>query len=106
MELHMSGRRRHQRFAVNSLVTGILEVLEDVPMESREDGQFVVTTTAPVTADQLTLHVTGPTGTRSIRVRVVESQLHVAQDGVRYRVRLASIDDVPAAADSEKTVVE
>jgi hypothetical protein len=101
----MTGRRRHQRFTVSSLVTGVLEVLEVVPMEWQEDGQFVITTTAPVVGEQATLHVTGATGTRSIRVRVVESQLDVVKDGVRYRVRLATIDDTPAPPDSEKLVV-
>jgi hypothetical protein len=95
----MTGRRRHQRFAVSSLVTGTLEVLEDVPMESREDGQFVITTTAPIVGDRATLHLTSAAGTRSIRVRVIESQLQVVKDGVRYRVHLAPID-------SEKLVVE
>lgn len=100
----MTGRRRHQRFAVSSLVTGVLEILEDVPMESQEDGQFVITTTTPVMGDQTTLHLTSATGTRSVRVRVVESQLLVAKDGVRYRVRLAPIDGAPP--DSTTLVVE
>src|SRR5262249_53159924 len=109
----MTGRRRHQRFAVSSLVTGVLEVLEDVALESGGGGQFVITTsTAPVVGDHATLHFTGATGTRSIRVRVVDSQLHVATDGVRYRVRLASIDgpldgplDEASAPNSVKPVV-
>jgi hypothetical protein len=98
----MSGRRRHQRYAVSSLVTGILEVLEDVAMESAEGAQIVITTrTAPVVGDEGTLHLAGATGTRSVRVRVVESQLHVVKDDVRHRVRLECLDDVPAPPDAD-----
>jgi hypothetical protein len=93
----MTGRRRHQRFAVTSTVTGILEVLEDAAMESVDGTQFVITTrTAPVVGDEATLHFKGAAGTRSIRVRVIETQLHVVQDGVRHRVRLACLDETPA----------
>jgi hypothetical protein len=103
----MTGRRRHQRFAVSSLVTGVLEVLEDVAMESGDGAQFVITTrTAPVVGDQATLHLAGATGTRSIRVRVVESQLHVVKDDVRHRVRLIRLDEAPALPDAEKLVVK
>jgi hypothetical protein len=94
----MTGRRRHQRFAVTSMVTGVLEVLEDASMESADGTQFVITMrTAPVVGDEATLHFTGATGTRSIRVRVVESQLHMVKDGVRHRVRLTCLDEAPAA---------
>jgi hypothetical protein len=100
----MTGRRRHQRYGVSSLVTGVLEVLEDVAMESHDGGEFVITTTtAPIVGDQATLHFTGARGTQSIRVRVVESQLHVVKEGVRYRVRLTSVDDA-VAPDSEKVM--
>jgi hypothetical protein len=95
----MTGRRRHQRYAVSSLVTGVLEVLEDVAMESGDGAQFVITTrTACVVGDHAILHLTGVMGTRSIRVRVVESQLHVVKDDVRHRVRLACVDEPPTTA--------
>lgn len=98
----MAGRRRHQRFAVSTLVTGVLEVLEDVAMESVEDTQFVITTrSACVVGDHVTLHLAGATGTRSVRVRVVESQLHVVKDDVRHRVRLACIDAASLTRDPE-----
>jgi predicted ABC-type transport system involved in lysophospholipase L1 biosynthesis ATPase subunit len=97
----MSGRRRHQRFAVSTVVTGVLEVLEDVAMESDDGGQIVITTrTAPVVGDLAVLHLAGASGTRSVRVRVMESQLHVVKDDVRHRVRLARIDDAPASPDA------
>jgi len=103
----MTGRRRHQRFAVSSLVTGVLEVLEDVAMESGDGARFVITTrTAVVVGDQATLHLAGATGTRSIRVRVVESQLHVVKDDVRHRVLLARLDDAPAPPDAERLLVK
>lgn len=90
----MTGRRRHQRFAVSTLVTGVLEVLEDVAMEAVEGAQFVITTrSACVVGDQATLHLAGTTGTRSIRVRVIDSQLLVVKDDVRHRVRLARVDE-------------
>lgn len=101
----MTGRRRHQRFAVTSTVTGILEVLEDAAMESGDGAEFVITTrTAPVVGDEATLHFTGATGTRSIRVRVVESQLDVVRNDVRHRVRLACLDEAPASADAKQLV--
>lgn len=94
----MTGRRRHQRFAVTSMVTGVLEVLEDAAMESDEGTHFVITTrSAPVVGDEATLHFKGAAGTRSVRVRVVESQLHMVRDVVRHRVRLACLDETPAA---------
>ena len=101
----MTGRRRHQRFAVTSMVTGVLEVLEDAAMESGDGTQFVITTrSAPVVGDEATLHFKGAAGTRSVRVRVVESQLHMVKDGVRHRVRLACLDE--AAAPDTKALVE
>lgn len=94
----MTGRRRHQRFAVTSLVTGVLEVLEDAAMESVDGAQFVITTrSAPVVGDEATLHFKDAAGTRSVRVRVVESQLHMVKDVVRHRVRLACLDEMPAS---------
>jgi hypothetical protein len=101
----MTGRRRHQRFAVTSKVTGVLDVLEDAAMESGDGTHFVITThTAPVVGDEATLHFTSAAGTRSIRVRVVESQLHVVRNDVRHRVRLACLDEAPAATDAEQLV--
>jgi hypothetical protein len=101
----MTGRRRHQRFAVSSMVTGVLEVLEDAAIESGDGTQFVITMrTAPVVGDEATLHFAGATGTRSIRVRVVDSQLHVVKDVVRHRVRLTCLDETPAAPDAEGLV--
>jgi hypothetical protein len=101
----MTGRRRHQRFSVTSAVTGVLEVLEEAAMESAEGAEFVITMrTAPVVGDEATLHFAGATGTRSIRVRVVESQLHMVKDGVRHKVRLACLDEAPAAADAKQFV--
>ena len=98
----MTGRRRHQRFAVSTLVTGVLEVLEDVAMESVEGAQFVITTrSACIVGDHATLHLAGTTGTRSIRVRVVESQLLVVKDDVRHRVRLARVDGASPAPDAD-----
>jgi hypothetical protein len=100
----MTGRRRHQRFAVTSMVTGVLEVLEDAAMESGDGTQFVITTrTAPVVGDEATLHFKGTAGTKSIRVRVVDTQLHMVEDGVRHRVRLACLDETPAP-DAEEWV--
>jgi hypothetical protein len=99
----MTGRRRHQRFTVSSMVTGFLEVLEEAAMESNDGAEFVITMrTAPVVGDEATLHFAGATGTRSIRVRVVESQLHMVKDGVRHRVRLACLGETIAASDAEQ----
>jgi hypothetical protein len=104
---HMTGRRRHRRFVVSPLVTGVLEVLEDAVMESASGAEFVITTTtAPVVGDQAMLHLEGETGTHSIRVRVVETQLHVAEEGVRHRVRLANLDAETAPQDAAKRVLE
>jgi hypothetical protein len=103
----MAGRRRHQRFAVSSLVTGVLEVLEDVAMESDDGANFVITTrTAPVVGDEGTLHLAGASGTRSVRVRVVESQLHVVKDDVRHRVRLACVDDPDGPTNADALMVK
>jgi hypothetical protein len=100
----MTGRRRHQRFAVTSVVTGVLDVLEDAAIESADGPQIVITTrSAPVVGDEATLHFKGAAGTRSIRVRVVDSQLHMIQDGVRHRVRLACLDETPPP-DAEELV--
>jgi hypothetical protein len=103
----MAGRRRHQRFSVSSMVTGVLEVLEDVAMEAGDGHEFVITTrTAPVVGDLVTLHLASPTGTRSVRVRVVESQLHLVSEDVRHRVRLAALDEAPEPQAPTKLVVE
>ena len=73
--------------------------------ESAESTQFIITTrTAPVLGDHATLHLTGATGTRSVRVRVVESQLHVVKDVVRHRVRLTCVDETPMPLDLDKGV--
>jgi hypothetical protein len=90
----MTGRRRHQRFAVSSVVIGVLEVLEDAVIESVNGTELVITTSsAPVVGDAATLHMESETSTRSLRVQVVETQLHVAEAGVRHRVRLACLDE-------------
>jgi hypothetical protein len=94
---HMTGRRRNQRFALSSQETGVLEVLEDVVMESGDGGQFVITSrTAPVVGHEATLHVADAAGAWSIRVRVVESRLHVVKGEMRHRVRLACLEEGPA----------
>lgn len=103
----MTGRRRHRRFVVSPLVTGVLDVLEDAVMESASGAEFVITTTtAPVVGDHAMLHLEGETGTHSIRVRVVETQLHVVEEGVRHRVRLANLDAEPAPLDAARRVLE
>jgi hypothetical protein len=103
---HMTGRRRHQRFLVSPLVTGVLEVLEDAVIESVDGTELVITTgSAPVVGDEATLHVEGETNMRSIRVRVVETQLHVVQAGVRHRVRLMCLDE-ESKLDAERLVLE
>jgi hypothetical protein len=90
----MTGRRRHQRFAVSSVVTGVLEVLEDAVIESVAGTELVITTSnAPVVGDAATLHMESETSTRSLRVQVIETQLLVAAAGVRHRVRLACLDE-------------
>jgi hypothetical protein len=90
----MTGRRRHQRFVVSPLVTGVLEVLEDAVIESVDGTEVVITTgNAPVVGDEATLHVESETSTHSIRVRVVDTQLDVVEAGVRHRVRLACLDE-------------
>jgi hypothetical protein len=100
----MTGRRRHQRFAVASTVTGVLEVLEDAAMESGDGTQFVITTrSAPIVGHEATLHFQGATGTQSVRVRVVESQLHMIKDGVWHRVRLTRLDEAPDAPETPDT---
>ena len=94
-------RRRHQRFAVTSTVTGVLEVLEDAAMESGDGTEFVITTrSAPVVGHEATLHFKGAAGTQSVRVRVLESQLHMVKDGVRHRVRLMRLDEAPEGPDA------
>lgn len=103
----MTGRRRHQRFAVSTLVTGVLEVMEDAAMESGDGAHFVITTrTAPVVGDEATLHIEDATGTQSIRVRVVESQLLVANEDVRHRVRLARVDGPTVPLDTDTPLTE
>ena len=102
----MTGRRRHQRFAVSPLVTGVLEVLEDAVIESVDGSELVITTcNAPVVGDEATLHMESETSTRSLRVRVVETQLHVAEAGLRHRVRLACLDE-ESGLDAERLVPE
>ena len=102
----MTGRRRHQRFVVSPLVMGVLEVLEDAVIESVDGTELVITTgNAPVVGDEATLHVEGETSTRSIRVRVVETQLDVVKSGVRHRVRLACLDE-ESGLNAERLVLE
>lgn len=99
-------RRRHQRFLVSPLVTGVLEVLEDAVIESVDGTELVITTSnAPMVGDEATLHVEGETSMRSIRVRVVETQLHVVQAGVRHRVRLTCLDE-ESRLDAERLALE
>jgi hypothetical protein len=99
-------RRRHQRFVVSPLVNGVLDVLEDAVIESVDGTELVITTgNAPIVGDEATLHVEGETSTRSIRVRVVETQLHVAQAGVRHRVRLMCLDE-ESRLDAERLALE
>jgi hypothetical protein len=89
------------------LVSGVLEVLEDVAIEAVDSAHVVITTrTAPVVGDEGTLHLAGTSGTRSIRVRIVESQLQVVKDDVRHRVRLACLDDLPEPPHAESVAAK
>jgi hypothetical protein len=100
----MTKRRRHQRYGLASLEKGVLEVLEDVAMESEDGGELVITSrTAPVVGHEAIVHVAGATGTRSIQVRVIESRLHVVEGDVRHRVRLERLE-AGSAPDAEGLV--
>lgn len=103
----MIGRRRHQRFTVSTVVTGVIEVTDDAVIVSADGADFVITTrTAPAVGDEAILHVEDSTGTQSIRVRVVQSQLHVVNQDVQHRVRLTRLDGAAALTDTGKLVTE
>jgi hypothetical protein len=97
----MTGRRRHRRFALASLATGVLEVLEEVSLESTDGVQFeVLAHSAHAPGDRVTLHLAGPRRTRSIGLQVTASELQLTTGEMLHRVqlRLAAYAEAPREA--------
>ncbi len=86
---------------------GTLEVLEQAEGERIDDRELLVMThTAAVVGEELTVRLAGQAKSEWIRGRVVETRLVVVNRDVRHRVRVARLDEKPApkgttALDSE-----
>lgn len=91
----MTGRRRHVRYVLTDPISGSLRVREEVTIESRNNRQIVVLSSAPSRPhDGLTLELPGA-DPRHLRVTVAESKPVVAPDGsLRHRLLLDVQADV------------
>jgi hypothetical protein len=74
-----------------------LEVLEQAEVERIDDRELVVMThTAAVVGEELTVRLASQAKTEWIRGRVIETRLVVVNRDVRHRVRVARLDVKPA----------
>jgi hypothetical protein len=88
----MSGRRRHERFAVGGLWQGALRVSRDVIVDG-VDGNLEVISDSPGVLDEiLTLDLTGTRTSTSLTVQVVESRPVIVEGAVRHSLRLSVLD--------------
>ena len=89
----MSGRRRHERFAMGGRWEGSLRLRRDVAIENGVDGSLAVISDVPGVADEiLTLDLTGTRTSESLTVQVLESRPIVVDGAVRHSLRLAVLD--------------
>lgn len=89
----MSGRRRHERFAVSEPWDGALRVLRDVLVVEDHPGILKAIGHVPAVAgEHMTLEVAGAGAVATLRVRVVESRPIVLDGAVRHELLLAVLD--------------
>ena len=89
----MTGRRRHERFAVGGQWEGALRLRRDVVLEGDIEGTVAVISDAPGIPDEiLTLDLVGERTATSLTVQVIESRPVVVDGAVRHSLRLSVLD--------------
>lgn len=89
----MTGRRRHERFAMGGQWEGSLRVRRDVVVESNAEGTLAVISDAPAIPEEiLTLDLIGERASASLTVQVIESRPVVVDGAVRHSLRLSVLD--------------
>jgi hypothetical protein len=89
----MTGRRRHERFAMNGHWEGALRVRRDVVVEGDVDGALAVISDAPgIPEEILTLDLIGMRSSQSLTVQVIDSRPVVVAGTVRHSLRLSVLD--------------
>ncbi len=97
----MSGRRGHQRFAVNEPWEGTMRVLREVVVDRTADHELVAVSHAPgVIGEEMSLSLLGAAGNLGVRVRVLESRPLIVDGAVRHRVKLALVTEEDASTAS------
>lgn len=97
LEVPMSGRRSHTRFAVASPWSGAIRMLRDVVVARADRHELLaITHSAAVVGEELSLDLIGGGHSVAIKVRVLESRPVVVDGTVRHRVRLALPESVLA----------
>jgi hypothetical protein len=89
----MSGRRRHERYAVGGRWEGALRVKRDVMVERTIDGTLAVISETPAVHDEiLTLDLIGARTSTSLTVQVLDSRPVIVEGVVRHSLRLSVLE--------------
>jgi hypothetical protein len=91
----MSGRRKHERFALANPWSGHLSVLRDVAPDGETNGLLTVISRTPQVAGEiLRLDVSGSGVNATVRVQVIESRPVAVGGSLRHAVRLRVLEQL------------
>jgi hypothetical protein len=103
LEVLMSGRRSHPRFAVVTPWDGAIRVLRGVVVERTEqDGLYAVSQAPGIAGEEMTLDLMGAGATLGLRVRVIDSRPVMVEGSVRHQIRLEVVSDGMATPNAEQ----
>ncbi len=86
----MSGRRSHSRFSVANPWSGAVTLQSDVVVNRTQAHElFIISNSAGVRDEELSLDVYGAGEKVSLKVRVLDSRPVIVDGAVRHRVRLS-----------------
>ena len=94
----MTGRRSHPRFSIAQPWPGALRLLRDVVVyRTAEDEFLAVSQAAGIVGEEMSLELVATGGTRSLKVRVLESRPVILDGAVRHRLRLGWMQEAARA---------
>ena len=88
LEVFMSGRRSHARFAVLRSPEGVLRVLRDVLIQSSVHDQTIALSGEPGILGEMVVVQSALQNGSGVQARVLESQPIVVDGSVRHQIRL------------------
>ncbi len=94
----MTGRRSHPRFSIAEPWPGAMRILRDVTVYRTAKAELLaVSQAAGVVGEEMSLELIATAGTRSLRVRVLDSRPVILDGAVRHRLRLGMIQEAALA---------